>query len=280
MVKIIFLSVVLINFVFFFLQYRKGAPEIYLPPDYETSTGSASHTQKIRLLSEISAVEPLGAKASSISDVRTQQPEAPSVAKVANKALINVSTPLVDTNNESIKTTDSHGSPQELKLPVVACYQLKKGEYTPNMFTHEMGESAFKLELFKQQQEDSNKYLVLTLAANSFQEAVGWEQEIKQQGIDDLWLFKQGQFKWRISLGIFTGKEQANIAREGFAKQTKLALEVVSGNQDSSVTYVKISAQEEQNMVAFEQKYSMYFVRKIECRKDILSGSHALHEKP
>ena len=269
MVKILFLSVVLINIVFFFLQYRKGAPEIYFPPYYETSIDSASHTKKIRLLSEISAVEQLGAKASSINDRRVQQVDAPSATKIANKALINASTPLVNRNNESIKTPDSDGFPQRLKLPVVACYQLKKGEYTPSMFTHEMGKSTFKLELFKQQQEDGNKYLVLTSAANSFQEAVGWEQEIKQQGIDDLWLFKQGQFKWRISLGIFTGKEQANKARESLAKQTKLALEIVSGNQDSSVNYVKISAQEEQDMVAFEQKYSMYFVQKIECRKDI-----------
>ena len=69
MVKILFLSVVLINVVFFFLQYRKGAPEIYLPPYYETSTDSASHTKKISLLSEISAVEQLGAKASSISEL-------------------------------------------------------------------------------------------------------------------------------------------------------------------------------------------------------------------
>ncbi|MCK5354399.1 MAG: hypothetical protein KAJ63_04725 [Methyloprofundus sp.] len=54
MVKIIFLAILLINIVFFFSQARKGAPEIYLPSNYENSIASTRGTQEIMLLSEVS----------------------------------------------------------------------------------------------------------------------------------------------------------------------------------------------------------------------------------
>ena len=72
MVKIIFLCVVLFNIVFFFWQYRQGAPEIPLSQRYEKNIGSASHAQKIRLPSEISGVEQLGGGVNLKSDIRAQ----------------------------------------------------------------------------------------------------------------------------------------------------------------------------------------------------------------
>lgn len=51
--KFLFLGIVLINIVFFIWEYRKGAPEIYLPPVYENSLASTKYAQKISLLTEV-----------------------------------------------------------------------------------------------------------------------------------------------------------------------------------------------------------------------------------
>ena len=351
MVKILFLCVFLVNIVFFLWEYRKGAPEIYLPPSYENSIGLASYAEKIILLSETPEVKMRAGEANS-REMRAQQSEAQSVTEIDSEILLIESEQKVIAKDEAVEMPDSKilagsnlnetltkdiklteeessqsnfdmrpisvqnvfesvvkknpaeqinsdstqtkekseldslietnsvgvsdeqgdiessNTSQGLNLPIVACYRLKTGEYTQNTFAQETEESDFTLELFEQQIRDINSYLVLTSVALSYQEAVNREQDIKQQGIDDLWLFRQGQFKWRISLGLFSGIEQANKAIELFSKQTDKVLEVVPSYLTTNITVVKISAQEEQKINTFEQKYSMIVDQKIECSKE------------
>lgn len=335
MAKIIFLCVFLVNIVFFFWQYRKGTPEIYLPPNYEDSIGKASGFQKILLLSELPE---LGLK----KEARIHQAEAlPSPEAEHETLLVEPQRPL--NNDEITKTPDSkvfsdndfigplvktgYGNTKERSLgtqfmgplaeqfeienviestpseqvtieptpvaqdselenlvkeksdddntileisknPVLACYQLKEGEYTQDMFVQEDEKNAFKLSFFNQNKRYISSYLVLTQVSESYQEAKSKEQELKQQGIENVWLFRRGLFKKRISLGLFSSEEHANEAKELLLKQIDQVLEVVPSYQTSVITSVKISTQDKQQITAFEQKFSKLIAQKIECRKD------------
>ncbi|NOQ63128.1 MAG: hypothetical protein GQ582_01290 [Methyloprofundus sp.] len=59
MARIIFFGLVLINIIFFFWEYRKGAPEIYLPPSFENHADSTRYAEKIVLLSEVAKQKPV-----------------------------------------------------------------------------------------------------------------------------------------------------------------------------------------------------------------------------
>lgn len=291
MVKILFLCVFLVNVVFFFWQYRKGAPEIYLPPSYENNLDSAKYTQKIMLLSEVSGAKELD-KVVELSEEENSYSDlfiAPLAVQNAIESAVKqrpaeqINTELIQTKqnselgdlvetdpgrlNNELMDVDIDTTSQALNSQIVACYQLKTGEYTQNTFTQDIEDSAFKLDLLEQQR-DVESFLVLTMEALSFQEAVSREEELKQQGIGDLWLFQRGLFKWRISLGFFIEKEQAIQAKELFSEKTSQELEVVPSYLATAVTIVKISAQEEQGITAFEQGFSMIVDQKIDCRKD------------
>lgn len=292
MVKIIFLCVFLVNVVFFFWQYRKGAPEIYLPPSYENNLDSAKYTQKIMLLSEVSGakeldkvvelseeensysdlfIAPLAVQNAIESAVKQRPAEQINTELIQTKQNSELGDLVVETDpgriNNELMDVDIDTTSQALNSQIVACYQLKTGEYTQNTFTQDIEDSAFKLDLLEQQR-DVESFLVLTMEALSFQEAVSREEELKQQGIGDLWLFQRGLFKWRISLGFFIEKEQAIQAKELFSEKTSQELEVVPSYLATAVTIVKISAQEEQGITAFEQEFSMIVDQKIDCRKD------------
>lgn len=292
MVKILFLCVFLVNVVFFFWQYRKGAPEIYLPPSYENNLDSAKYTQKIMLLSEVSGakeldkvvelseeensysdlfIAPLAVQNAIESAVKQRPAEQINTELIQTKQNSELGDLVVETDpgriNNELMDVDIDTTSQALNSQIVACYQLKTGEYTQNTFTQDIEDSAFKLDLLEQQR-DVESFLVLTMEALSFQEAVSREEELKQQGIGDLWLFQRGLFKWRISLGFFIEKEQAIQAKELFSEKTSQELEVVPSYLATAVTIVKISAQEEQGITAFEQEFSMIVDQKIDCRKD------------
>jgi len=295
--RILFLCVLLVNIVFFLWQYRKGAPDVYLPPSYENSLGSSKYAQKIMLLSEINSTKELPGGADT-SKVLSQQSVAPSRIDVGNKSLLRevkphsivhyttkshsveqINSELITGKNlkpDSLKVENSQSASDEpliskhntmsgLSFSSLACYQLKAGEYTQATLTKDMAGQAYKLELFEQQQRDADSYLVLTLAVNSSEDAESKEQGMRQQGVDDLWLFREGVFKWRISLGLFSGKEQAEKAKEIFSEQTNQLLEVVPSYLKTIVTSVKISAHDEQGMLTFEQEFSDIIDQKVGC---------------
>ncbi len=72
--RIIFLCIILINIIFFIWEYRKGAPEIYLPVHYENNSVSDKYQYKILLLAENDELQSTqkGAK------INAQQPTATS----------------------------------------------------------------------------------------------------------------------------------------------------------------------------------------------------------
>lgn len=260
--RILFLCVLLVNIVFFLWQYRQGAPDVYLPPSYESHRGSARYDQKILLLSEVESIA--GSPAEKISNPELiLEGKSSELNRVAEPGADSIISELVDRE----------------ELPVMACYQLKTGKYTQDMFTQQYDDISFKLDLFEQQR-DIESYLLLTLAANSYQEGLSKEQKLKQQGMNGLWLFRQGSYKWRISLGLFSQKEQAETAQGMFTEQTEEVLEIVPGYQTETVSYLQVSDLEKQEVSTFEQNFSLLIEQRMECDNDIFSSTHSLVTRP
>lgn len=178
--------------------------------------------------------------------------------------------PLENLHSESMVET-SPGQSNEHNIAVEpektlvrACYPLEKNEYK-EVLQAQAGD--YQLEFVTQEQTYISSYLVLTLPARSLQEAEARAQAMRQQGIDDLWLFRKGEFKWRISLGLFRAKEKALKEQKRFVERTTETLEVAPSHQTKTVTQVSINIEAE-NIADFMEKFSLYFDKNAECQSD------------
>ncbi|MBE0468468.1 MAG: hypothetical protein IBX55_03045 [Methyloprofundus sp.] len=311
--KFLFLSILLSNIVFFFWEYRKGAPEIYLPKNIESQTSNAN-PQQIFLLSELPAkITPLDLDSTSNSAVIVPSANTdesfiePKQAQAARDNFVgplnNIVQPDIRAADENIEfigpllanetSADSPEKEQDVltlkqsgTLPLTAatelvepseesellsaCYLLQDGEYSKQMFATTNKSEAFKFALVRQEQQYIGSYLVLTLAANSYQEAKTWEKAIKQQGINELWLFTRGKFKWRISLGLFSTPSNAEKMKASFARRMTRQLEVVPSHQTRMVTEIHISGSET-DVASFKNEFSRYFKQQSQCAEVQLS---------
>jgi hypothetical protein len=300
-VKFLFFSILLGNIVFFFWEYRKGAPEIYLPTDIERKA-SNDNQQQIFLLSELPA-KVVSLEIDSANNNEVSVPDASFIeskqARLANNDFVG---PLNNIGQENVHAEDKNmefigpllldesvahiseaisiakpevkitelkgdSEPAELNTKtevLFACYPLREGEYSEQMFATTNKGKTFKFELVQQEQQYISSYLVLTLAANSYQEAKAWEMSIKQQGINELWLFTRGSFKWRISLGLFSTQSKAEKVKASFSRRIPRELEVVPSHQTRVLTEVKISGQEK-DISLFKGEFSQYFKQESEC---------------
>jgi len=311
-VKFLFLSILLCNIVFFFWEYRKGAPDIYLPASIE-SKASNDNQQQIFLLSELPAkVVPLGGDSANNKEISV--PEAsfiePKQELLANDDFIG---PLNSIEQDNIRAEGqnmefigpllldesiAHSPQKEIEAIAIAkpeamiiepdrllgadfesaepsaktevlfvCFPLRDGEYSEQMFATTNKSATFKFELVQQEQQYISSYLVLTFAANSYSKARERENTLKQQGISKLWLFTRGDFKWRISLGLFSTQSKAEKVKASFSKRMVRELEVVPSHQIKVVTEIKISGQEK-DISLFKDEFSRYFKQESECIGD------------
>jgi hypothetical protein len=144
------------------------------------------------------------------------------------------------------------------------CYLLQKSQYKEEMLALAIGDGRYKLKFFDQEQEYISSYLVLTNAADSLLVAKERLDSIKAQGIKELWLFRQGEFKWRISLGLFSTKVKAMKARNNYARQITQGLNIVPSVRKKKTTLVRV-ASENKIMTNFESKFSVFIEKKVDC---------------
>lgn len=327
MVRILFLFIFLLNIVFFFWEYRRGAPGIYLPPNYEVHASSNIDEHKIVLISKPPVVKerkskkkPSKDKALSLKlkkqnaviskatsktpDKKSLIPSAvsannkvsdssrvqtkpaskiiPSLKKedvvkaktqtrpkiikanivIAQTQVKEILPPLVPKDSANEDANSSIDSP-----PIVACYQLQEGEYTQETFAQSSQKAGFNLKINELSKKSITRYLVLAVKSKAFEDAEKLKQKIKQQGIGDLWLFKQGGFNGRVSLGLFSSEEKAELAKQAFSIQTDHPLEVVASYQTSFIKQIKISTPNKQDIVDFQRQYATIIDQEISCAK-------------
>jgi hypothetical protein len=276
-VRFLFLSILLCNIVFFFWEYRKGAPEIYLPISIENKVSNDNPSQ-IFLLSELPVkVSSLGGGTAGNSEVNLPEihseklfigPLLPSENTADDSEILNTAKQeaVIIEPDSLLRASAKLVVPSTKAKVSFACYLLQDGEYSEQMFVTSNKSETFKFELVRQEQQHISSYLVLTLAANSYQEAKTWEKSIKQQGINELWLFTRGKFKWRISLGLFSTQSKAEKVKASFTRRISRELEVVPSYQTKVQTEIKISGLEK-DISLFKDEFFQYFKQESECAK-------------
>ncbi|BCG64209.1 MAG: hypothetical protein methR_P1977 [Methyloprofundus sp.] len=164
----------------------------------------------------------------------------------------------------NVELTVSPIQPNTSKEQNTACYLLKKSRYKKEMLVLASSDSRYQLKFLDQEQEYISSYLVLTKAAGSLSVAKERVALIKDQGIKELWLFRQGEFKWRISLGLFSTKVKAIKARNNYARQITQVLNIAPSVRKKKITLVSVTS-ENQFMTDFESKFSVFIDQKVSC---------------
>jgi len=153
--------------------------------------------------------------------------------------------------------------PEEIKVPepVRVCYLLQNSE-DKSVMASQSGD--YLLTFIDREQTYIRSYLVLTSVASSLKGAKLKEQGMRQQGLNDLWLFRSGEFKWRISLGLFRSKRKALRAQRTYAPRTTEVLTVVPNYKIKILAEVVTNIQED-NIADFEEQFSLYLDKSGEC---------------
>lgn len=170
--RFLFLSILLCNIVFFFWEYRKGAPEIYLPISIENKVSNDNPSQ-IFLLSELPVkVSYLGGGTAGNSEVNLPEihseklfigPLLPSENTADDSEILNTAKQeaVIIEPDSLLRASAKLVVPSTKAKVSFACYLLQDGEYSEQMFVTSNKSETFKFELVRQEQQHISSYLVV-----------------------------------------------------------------------------------------------------------------------
>jgi len=171
------------------------------------------------------------------------------------------------------KTQKSTGELRPLPVTVIEqgeeqaytslCYKLKSDDDFNDV--QRLAEREFyKLTLVTQTNYIINNYLLLTPEPSSMQESFKLEQKLKFQGYSDLWLFRSGEFRGRISFGLFDIKENAMKALNDIKKKTGIAIEVTPRYESQQNMVMNINLLNPE-ITKFEDTFAKYIDKDHAC---------------
>lgn len=283
--KVVFFFILLVNIIFFFWEYRKGAPAIYLPPVTEATTFKADKIILLKSVPQKQAtlastresnqsfpiIEPeeQGASTNLAVIARSEHSDSDQVTP-ANTLTVGFNEFVGPLNTESTSTLQQTAplpvtGPTQPKGTVKACFQLKKPSYKQKLLSRNSKQLDYELSFSELNSPFISNYLVLTLPSDSLQQALQLQDALKQQGISDLWLFRQGKFKWQISLGLFSSSKKATYAKEQYSKKIAQPIIVSPSIQNRAVIQVTISAKQKEIISGFEKQFSRYLNKQVDC---------------
>jgi len=261
-VRILFFFILLVNITFFLWEYRKGAPDIYFPKAHLQL--QQNNLQGIVLLSELpdvnqpERIELLTASSDKFDRIQVKISEITKILKEEEQGFPGLHK---KENTLSIKQAISN----KPSWRVSACYVLKDSVLKAELLTIIKGRKDYESNFYQQDQSYVSSYLVLTHAVNSLKKAKAIVASLREQGINDYWLFKKGSFKWRISLGLFRKKSKAIKVVKQYQKKIKQALEVVPSHQTKKVINVKLRTQSIEAIAIFESQFAYYIDKESHC---------------
>lgn len=283
--KVFFFFILLVNIIFFFWEYRKGAPAIYYPPVTEATTFNA---HKITLLKKVPKkqviltgtnesnqtypiVEPeeQGASTNIVVIAKSELNDSELVTPAIRQAVVinEFVGPLNKESNTILQQTmllplTVQPQPKEAQK---ACFQLQKLSDKQKILSHINKQQNYELSFSELNSPYISSYLVLTLPADSLQQALQQQADLKRQGISDLWLFRKGKFKWQISLGLFSSSEKATYAKEQYTQKISQPIIVSPSIQNRAVIQVTISAEQKETISSFEKQFLHYLNKQVDC---------------
>jgi len=99
------------------------------------------------------------------------------------------------------------------------------------------------LKQFNKKIQSVSSYLVYYPAAETYAKSKENALMLKREGIDDLWLFRRGELKGIVSLGLFTKEDRALSLKEKLVK-SGLDVEIMRRYKTKSVLYTQISSKD------------------------------------
>lgn len=151
------------------------------------------------------------------------------------------------------------------------CYKLKSDDDFKDV--QRLAQMEFyKLSLVNQPTSYIGSYLLLTPPVKSMRESFKLEQKLKLLGYSDLWLFRSGEFRGRISLGLFGIEENAIKAQVEIGKKTKIALKVTPHYQTKQNLVVHIQLINSE-IKKFEEKFAKYIDKNSSCTPEVISNN-------
>lgn len=148
------------------------------------------------------------------------------------------------------------------------CYELNT-ESDLNKLQRLVNEKFHKYEIVDQDKKVIYRYILLTPQSSSMKESFKQELALKKLGFTGLWMFKEGEYKGRISpLSLFKLKENAEQEQVKHAKRGA-QFDVVPRYkvQQNKIINIKLLNSE---ITTFEAKFSAYINKKSECVSEIL----------
>ncbi|NOQ16386.1 MAG: TolC family outer membrane protein [Methyloprofundus sp.] len=178
-----------------------------------------------------------------------------------------------DTLQAGVLTPLTHGTVDdgEIKPYTSLCYKLKSDDDFKDV--QRLAEIEFyKLSLVNQPISYTSSYLLLAPPSKSMRESFKLEQKLKSQGYSELWLFRSGEFRGRISLGLFSIKENASKAQKEISKKVQLALEVTPRykTKQNLVVHIQLINSE---IEKFEEKFAKYIDKNSTCSPEAVTDS-------
>ncbi len=176
-----------------------------------------------------------------------------------------------DKNPELLASSDNQT--YAIKNTVTQCYPLFKHDNEEVAAQQKIAMQAiaeknyYQLDFADQTEYYVDNYLVLTAANESLRSANKVEKLLRKQKFKDIWLFKEGDFQWQISLGVFSSEENAIAAKETFSKLTTQALEVTAQYKIRNISALKVNLLEEE-IELFERDFSRYINKEQECSEE------------
>lgn len=228
--KYLFFLVLFANIVFFLWEIMNGTPQFDYPVRHERS----SSLKEILLVSETqpqSELEPSGTdqRAKEYSELsETQQPGA--LRRIENKP--------------------QYGGQK-------AVYSEKKGHfcYEIGPFLNDEIQKKWlddaqirsdSIEVVNKAIEIQHGFVIFLPAEETYEKSEAYYEMLKQRGITDLWLFKKGESRGMISLGIYRNKQSGEKIQQQFIAQG-LDVRIKPYFKTEQRYFVRITSKEEIN---------------------------------
>lgn len=214
--KALFLSLCLINIVFFFWEFHKGA----LNPPVETHTNLPT----ILLADELEKAR-RGVVISKYLDNDAAKLQQLNVERAVGKPIAML--PAAKPIQKSIP-----------KTPAVACREIGPFANQPAANAWLAG-NALRGEFFRQEVLTPSAYLVYYPAANNPEQTRIQKMMLNAKGITDIWVIPSGELKGALSLGLFKDQTRAVVFKNQLL-QRGIQAEINERYQSQSALFVRI----------------------------------------
>jgi len=276
--KIIFFLVLLINIIFFLWEFNIGDSHIQKEPKNE------SETKQILLLSELpresqERIEVLASNEGSIESIDTNSENEfinsvdlavqQQVELTQESSLVDYSWLIEEkilNNNESGEAEAViqnksllKGSKGNSLEKTTFCYQV--GPFlNEKLLTDWIAVNNINIDSVTQFNKETTKvtgYLVYYPQAKTYEESKQHVQLLESKGITEFWLFRKGELKGNISLGLFVKESRALGLKNKFIA-TGINVEVMTRYRIETEWYANVLSEFEirSNMVKFKDKLS------------------------